>query len=98
MNFRILIAVLGLLSFSGCSNDDAPKYPSAAGAELPYILKEGCKFTIVSDQGSASVTSSSSSDLPGVSMSMSVSLGDMEIAVSNCEVVDNSHGLPIYEN
>lgn len=97
MNVRVLITVLGILSFSGCSND-APQYPSAAGAELPYILKEGCKFTIHSDQGSAGVTSTSSSDNPAVTMSMSVSLGDMEIAVANCEVVENSHDLPIYEN
>ncbi len=93
---RKFILMSALLLLAGCSGE-TDEYPSAENATPPYILKEGCKFTIISDQGSAGVTSPQVGGAAGVSASMSVSLGEMSIAVSDCRVVENSHNLTIYQ-
>ena len=94
MKKTILLTVF--MGLAGCSGESR-EYPAAEDATVPYILKQGCKFTIISEQGSAGVSSPELSGAPGVSASMSVSLGEMSIAVSDCRVVENSHGLAIYE-
>ena len=82
--------------FSGCSNE--PSYPSSEGMQTPYILKEGCKFTITEELSKASITSPTVTGIDEESVSMGISLGDKSINVSNCNVIENSHNLPIYEN
>jgi len=64
----------------------------------PYVLKEKCKFTIVEELSKASVTSPEVTGVIGVSASVGVSLGDKSIMVANCEVIENSHSLPIFED
>jgi len=91
-----LIALL-LVLFSGCS-DNTVSYPGAAGKPKPYILKQGCTFTIVKENSSASVESPAVSGMADASASSSVSLGDISIRVSNCMVVANPQALPVYEN
>ena len=81
---------------AGCSGNTSD-YPEYSGQEPPYILKEECTFKIVTDQGSAAVTSPVVKGGPGVSGSGSVSIGEYEIEVADCDVVSNPSDLSIYE-
>ena len=81
---------------AGCSNE-AEKYPSPEGKAYPYILKEGCQFSIVNEYSRATIASPEVEGLPGSSASAGISLGDLSVTVSNCKVVENLHGLSIYE-
>jgi hypothetical protein len=97
MKVAVLILVNFLLVLSGCS-DNTTSYPSAVGKSKPYILKEGCTFSIVKEYGSASVDSPVVSGVAGATASATVSIGDIAIKVSNCMVVENPEGLPIYQD
>lgn len=90
------LLVLGPLVLVACS-DDTPRYPGAEGKTPPYILKEGCTFSIVEEYSRSSIESPQVSGLPGSSASASISLGDMSITVADCRVTDNPQALPIYE-
>ena len=91
-----LLTVISIFTI-GCS-DGSSKYPSAEGKTPPYILKEDCKFTIVEELSKASVTSPTVTGADNEIVSMGTSLGDKSIMVSNCIVIENSHGLSIYED
>ena len=97
--YSSIIYLLPVISvfISGCS-DDSSKFPSAEGKAFPYILKEDCKFTIVEELSKASVTSPIVTGADNEIVSMGTSVGDKSIMVSNCIVIENSHGLPIYED
>ena len=88
--------VPSIIWLSGCS-DNSTSYASPEGKSVPYILKEGCKFTIVEELSKASVSSPTLTGIEGATASASISLGDKSITVSNCMIADNSHSLPIYE-
>lgn len=85
-----------LVLLSACSGGP-DRYPSPEGKSPPYILKEDCSFTIVDELSTAGVSSPEVSGMEGASAAATVSLGEMSITVSGCEVTDNSHSLPIYE-
>ena len=89
-----IAALSGLLA--ACSGDP-DGFPSAAGKAPPYILKEGCTFSIVEQLSRASISSPEVSGMPGATGSASISLGAKSITVSDCQVTANSHSLPIYE-
>ena len=91
-----LLMVPSIIWLSGCS-DNSLSYPSPEGESVPYILKDGCKFTIVEELSKASVSSPTVTGMEGATASASISLGGKSITVSNCEVAENSHSLPIYE-
>jgi hypothetical protein len=93
----IALVITTITSLTGCS-EDTSKYPSSEGKAYPFILKNGCEFAIVEELSRSSVTSPQASGVPDSWVTASVSLGDHSISVSNCEVVDNPSGLPIYEN
>ena len=92
----VLLMVPLTILLPGCS-DNSLSYPSPEGKSIPYILKEGCKFTIVEELSKAGVTSPTVTGMDGATASASVSLGDKSITVSNCTVAENSHSLPVYE-
>lgn len=95
--FKIIILFTSISIFIiGCS-DDSPQYPSPDGMTPPYILKEGCQFSIVEELSRASISSPKLEGLDIATASAGISLGDKSIMVSNCEVTENSHDLPIYE-
>ena len=96
MKKKAFLVTVALLLLSACS-DNSISYPSPEGKAKPYVLKEGCKFTIVAELSRASTTSPKVTGAEGVTASASISLGDKSITVSNCMVADNSHSLPIYE-
>ena len=96
MKIVTLLIMPSIIWLSGCS-DNSTSYPSPEGQPVPYILKEGCKFTIVEELSKASVSSPTVTGMEGATASASISLGDKSITVSNCAVADNSHSLPIYE-
>ena len=101
MRTVLLACLIFILPFLVCCSRDSEntsKYPKYSGEPEPYILKEGCTFKIVTDQGSASVSSPEVSGAPGASATGSVSIGDYTIEVSDCDVVGNPSDLPIYEN
>lgn len=97
MNNISPLLLLSLVLIAGCSNNSS-QYPSSEGMAPPYILKEDCKFTIVEELSKASITSPTVTAMDRTSASMGVSLGDKSIMVSNCQIVSNSHSLPIYED
>lgn len=96
VKIAVLLMAVSIMLFSGCS-ENSQSYPSPEGKSIPYILKEGCKFTIVEELSKASVSSPTVTGLEGATASASISLGDKSITVSNCAVEENSHSLPIYE-
>ncbi len=90
--FYSLLAIPILIG--GCSD----KYPSSEGKTPPYILKTECKFAIVEELSRSSISSPKAKGLPDTWVSASISLGDASITVSNCEVIENTEHLPIYED
>ena len=97
MKKTVLVCVVFIfVVIAGCS-DNTSDYPEYSGQEPPYILKKECTFKIVTDQGSASVTSPVVKGGPGVSGSGSVSIGDYTIEVADCDVINNPSDLPIFE-
>jgi hypothetical protein len=87
------LSVLLVTAISGCSGKGGSD--SAPLPDPPYILKEGCTFTIVHENGSLSVDSPKVSGL--ATGSGSVTDGVYTLEVANCEVVSCSHPLTIYE-
>jgi len=85
------------LTLAACS-DDSSQYPTSEGKPTPYILKEGCRFTIVEEYSRSGVTSPEVSGVPGSTASASISLDEMSITVSDCRLIENSHALPVYED
>ena len=85
-----------IVALAGCSEEPS-RFASAEGKATPYILKEGCRFTIVEELSRASVTSPEVTGMAGATASVSISLGAKSITVSDCAVTQNSHSLAIYE-
>ena len=96
MKKTVFLIILPIILLSGCS-DNSSSYPSPEGKSIPYILKEGCKFTIVEEFSKASVTSPTVTGMDGATATASISLGDKSVTISDCTVIENSHSLPIYE-
>ncbi len=96
MNRKVLLIPAAILLLPGCF-DNSSRYPSPEGKATPYILKEGCKFTIVEELSKASITSPTATGMPGATASASISLGDKSVTVANCTIAENSHSLPVYE-
>lgn len=92
----ILLITAVIVALAGCS-EEASHFASAEGKATPFILKEDCRFTIVEELSKAGVTSPKATGMAGATASMSISLGAKSITVSDCEVTQNSHSLPIYE-
>ena len=84
-------SLLLLLLFVGCNKSSS----TVVLPDPPYILKEGCTFTIVHENGSLSVESPKVSGM--ATGSGSVTDGVYTLEVANCEVVSCSHPLSIYE-
>ncbi len=61
----------------------------------PYITKAGCEFTLVTspdDSASATVP------MGNTRQRETLTVGKYEVTVTDCQVVDNPNGLPIYED
>ena len=91
----VLLAVASAALY-GCSAQ-SPGFESAEGKPTPYILKDGCRFTIVEELSRAGITSPEVTGMDGATASLSITLGAKSITVSDCAVTQNSHSLPIYE-
>ncbi len=94
------VFVLGTVWFLAACSDtagEAASYPKYSGESEPYILKEGCTFTIVLAEGTASVKSEVTGGAGLVSASGSVTMGTYSIEVSECDVIGNPSLLPVYE-
>ncbi|MBT8486498.1 MAG: hypothetical protein HKO59_02665 [Phycisphaerales bacterium] len=83
------------LFLTGCTGES---YASAEGKLPPYILKEGCMFTIVGENGRSGVSSPEVTGVPEESVTASTSLDEYTITISDCQLVENSHSLPVYED
>ena len=92
---RVLMA-WALFLMTACSGESAD-YPAVSGMSPPYVLKEGCKFTIVEELSRTSVTSPEVSGADASSVSAEISLEGKTIAVSDCQIIENSHNLPVYK-
>lgn len=69
-------------------------FPSKqVNAEPPYIVKEGCKFYLVTPSGTISTTSEHGSGLSG---NATLNWDRYQMGLSECEVVNNPQNLTIY--
>ncbi|OOZ40516.1 hypothetical protein BOW53_07320 [Solemya pervernicosa gill symbiont] len=91
--FSLMVATLLL---TACSSETTSSTP-VEERMIPHVFQEGCKFTIVTDSGTAATTSPINNSSPGVTVSASVSIGEYEIEVADCEVISNPAYLPLYE-
>lgn len=85
--FKVVILAATLGAATGCEQQEF-RMP-------PYIVKEGCTFTLVigSDKEvSATVPENRNR------VTEKLSIGKYAIGISGCEVVDNPNGLAIYED
>ncbi|MCP3902771.1 MAG: hypothetical protein GY715_03965 [Planctomycetes bacterium] len=80
---------------SGCADST---YASPEGKSPPYILKEGCTFSIIGENGRAGVGSPKVTGMAAENASASTSFGEYSITVSNCTLIENSHDLPVFED
>lgn len=87
----------GIVLLTGCS-EGASEYPTSAGRQPPYILKEGCSFSIVGEHSRSTIESPRVAGLPGTSAAASISFGDKSITVEDCRVTGNPAALPVYED
>jgi len=93
---RSAATILFLMLLTACSSESTSSTPPEERL-IPHVLKEGCKFKIVTDNGTATTTSPTSSDSSVVTVSSSVSIGEYKIEVANCELISNPSSLPLYE-
>ena len=96
MRHQITFVLLLLSLLVGCG-DNEQQFQSSEGKPYPYILKEGCTFTITEELSKAGVDSPKVSGAPIMTASATASLGELSITVSDCKVIENASGLPIYE-
>jgi len=66
---------------------------SSGGYTKPYILKQGCTFTLYTDYGTSTATSSSS----GGWSSSTITSGGIQIVIQNCVITSNPQNVPVYE-
>ncbi len=66
---------------------------SSGGYAKPYILKQGCTFTLYTDYGTSTATSSSS----GGWSSSSITSGGIQVVIQNCVITSNPQNVPVYE-
>jgi hypothetical protein len=92
----VVLLAIAAAALCGCSAQ-SPGFESAEGKPTPYILKDGCRFTIVEELSRAGITSPEVTGMDGARASLSITLGAKSITLSDCTVTQNSHSLPIYE-
>lgn len=61
----------------------------------PYIVQEGCQFTLFA---SADNSSSTTVEAGNTMITMHLSMGPHRVSISDCRVVDNPAGLPLYRD
>ena len=97
IRLRAAVVTLCLVFGIAACSEEAPSFPGPEGKAPPYILKQGCTFTIVEEYSRSSIESPKLSGVPGATATASISLGDLSISVADCQVSDNPQTLPIYE-
>ena len=95
----------GTLILLGCSSepqttqqttsiDASMPFPSKKiDASPPYIVQEGCKFFLVTGDGTISTTSERNS---GPSGNATLNMGGHRMALSNCTLAENPGNLTVY--
>jgi hypothetical protein len=59
----------------------------------PYVVQDGCEFTLeVGDGNSTSTTIEKGNTI----VTFTLSMGGHSVDISDCRVVDNPQGLPVY--
>ncbi len=59
----------------------------------PYVVQDGCEFTLeVGDGNSTSTTIEKGNTM----VTFTLSMGGHSVDISDCRVVDNPQGLPVY--
>ena len=101
----LLISLAGALMLSGCSSepqttlqttgvDASMPFPSKKiDASPPYIVQEGCKFFLVTGDGTISTTSERNS---GPSGNATLNMGGHRMVLSDCVLAENPGNLPVY--
>jgi len=101
----LLIPLAGTFMMLGCSSepqttlqttsvDASTLFPSkTVDASPPYIVQEGCKFFLVTGDGTVSTTSERNS---GPSGNATINMGGHRMVLSNCALAENPGNLPVY--
>ena len=61
----------------------------------PYVTKAGCEFTLVT---SPNERETAAVPMGNTRLRETLSVGQYEITVTDCQIIDNPNGLPIYED
>ena len=92
---RIVPLCASLFLCAACSSGDTGSGNSSAPRTPPYVVQKGCEFTLqVSEYNSTSTTIEKGNTM----VTLKLSMGDYQIDVSDCKVVDNPHALKIYQD
>jgi len=76
---------------SRTSISSTPSTRSSSKKKKPYILKDGCKFTLYTDMGSSTVNSKESETSPVILEKSSI-----RIVIQNCKITENSRMIPVH--
>lgn len=68
------------------------QHPNTSEHDLPYVTKEGCTFTLHTENGTSRATSSGNGWSESVMQS-----GHIRIVVQNCVIVENPQNVPVYD-
>jgi len=85
---RYACALTAVLLVTACGSEPEVR-------EAPYVLKQGCEFTL---QASADNSTSTTIEKGNTMVTLTLSMGGFRVGVSDCQVVDNPQGLPVYED
>jgi hypothetical protein len=100
-----LLPLAGTLMLFGCGSepqttqqttsvDASTPFPSKKiDASPPYIVQEGCKFFLVTDDGTISTTSERNS---GPSGNATLNMGGHRMVLSDCALAENPGNLPVH--
>lgn len=91
-----LITSIGMIVLlSGCGPSGSDTVASSAPRTPPYVVQKGCEFTLhISEYNNTSTTI----DKGNTMVTLTLSMGDYRVEVSDCRVVGNPQSLPVYQD
>lgn len=90
----LIVGALPVL-LTACGSGDPNEGGASHPRTPPYVVQKGCEFTLqISEQNSTSTTIEKGNTM----VTLTLSMGDYAVGVSDCRVVDNPDSLPVFED